>query len=147
MILDTENDPEALLFHAVCENAVVTDLLETCGQDVLQEPADEFHVRDGDMFHIPRVIVFRPEGHSLIGNGFDPGVGDRDPVGVTSKIIYGVAKAVEGFLYKGAPVFPVEAVTERSPVLRLFKGTASGGKDEPAVFVKAFEGIHELPAE
>ena len=24
---------------------------------------------------------------------------------------------------------------------------ASGGKDEPAVFVKAFEGIHELPAE
>lgn len=112
MILDAENDLQALLFQTVREDAVVADLLESRGQYVLQEPADEFFMSDGDIFHTTCAVVFSSESNRVFGNIFDPCIRDRDPVGIAAEIIDGISKAVEGFLNKGTPVFPVKAVTE-----------------------------------
>ena len=54
MILDAENDLQALLFQTVREDAVVADLLESRGQYVLQEPADEFFMSAGVSFYHQR---------------------------------------------------------------------------------------------
>ena len=72
MILDAENDLQALLFQAVCEDAIVADLLESCGQYMLQEPADEFLMSDGDTFHTTCAVVFSAESDRVFGNIFDP---------------------------------------------------------------------------
>ena len=112
MILDAENDLQALLFQTVCEDAVVADLLESRGQYVLQEPADELFMSDGDIFHTTCAVVFSSESNRVFGNIFDPCIRDRNPVGIAAEIIDGISKAVEGFLNKGTPVFPVKAVTE-----------------------------------
>ena len=68
VVLDVENDPEPFLFHTVCQDTVVTDLLETGREHMLQESSDKFRIGDGHVLCIACAVVFRPECYSLIGN-------------------------------------------------------------------------------
>lgn len=64
-------------------------------------------------------MVTIPEGDVGVGHINDSAVGDGNSVGVTSKIIDGIAKAVKGFLNEGTPVGFVEHVNKMVKEVRL----------------------------
>src|SRR5207247_7719162 len=68
---------------AVGEQTVVTDAVETIGQDVDEEAADE--LVDGERHHLGSVmpvgaVVLPFEGYARIGDADQAAVGDRDAV-------------------------------------------------------------------
>src|SRR5271169_1849182 len=74
---------------AIGEEAVVADAMETAGQDVDQEAADE--LVDGERHHLGPValvgaVIFPPEGHAGVVEGDEPAVRDGDAVSVERKI-------------------------------------------------------------
>ena len=74
---------------AVSEQTVVTDAVETIGQDVDEETADE--LVDGERHHLGAVtpagaVVLPLEGHAGVGDADQTAVGDRDAVRVARQI-------------------------------------------------------------
>ena len=69
------------------EKAVVTDLVKTAGEDMLQETADELHHRQGHRlpYLFPGILV--AEGNLAVISGKDAIVGDGDAVDVTGEIL------------------------------------------------------------
>ena len=147
MALDTEHNAKAFLLHAVCEKPVITDLLEAFGKDMLKETPHELLMRDRYHFFLIGTIVIGPERDHATICGDDPGVGDGDPVGIAAKVINGIAKTIERFLYERTPclfikavpvVFPLEGITELTAALRDY---------ECPCFMMLFKGVHELALE
>ena len=84
---------------AVGEEAEVTDAMEAVRQGVQQEPPDEL-VR-GKAHHLclaPPAVVLPAEGDVGVRHRDQPGVGDRDPMGVAAKIGQHLGWAAEGRL-------------------------------------------------
>jgi len=111
MTLKPEQDPEFLLLDGACQETEVTDLLKAFGKDMHQEPADELIMGDSHLFSgIAIPVVAIPEGNGMVRDLKDAGIRDGDTMGVATKVIDGIAEAVEGFLEVGAPVSSVELV-------------------------------------
>ena len=111
MSLKAEQDPESLLLDRACQKSEVTDLLKAFGKDMHQEPADELIMGDSHLFSgIAIPVVAIPEGNGMVRDLKDAGIRDGDTMGVATKVIDGIAEAVEGFLDVGAPVSSVELV-------------------------------------
>lgn len=124
-------------FIPVVQEAIVADLLETGGQHMHQITPDEFSMVQGNL--TSGFTGLFPSGRKsdrIIGNRKDPAVCNSDLVGITSKILDGIAKAVKGFLNIGTPVhfiefvFPFFLVTG---ITQLFTGRR---KSEGTFFVK-----------
>ena len=116
MSLKPEDQFEVSAFHAVAEETVVADLLESGRQDVHQETPDELFIRERD--HAPGpAFVSGPCGecHPVFCHFKDTAVGDGDLVGITAKVFNGVPETVEGLFDVWTPVFPVEGVPEFMP--------------------------------
>lgn len=93
-------------FHPVVKKTVVPDLLKSGWKHMHQEAADEFFIADSDL---PSGFFgdFTPcrKGGLCFCYGKDPAIGDRDLVGIASKIFDGIAKTVKGLFYIRTPVF------------------------------------------
>lgn len=95
-----------------------------------QITTDEFRVIQGDC--PARLTGFLPSGEKhdlLLIYGQDAAVGNGNLVGISAKVLNGIAKTVESFLYVRTPVFFIKAVAETDPFIRtaqLFTGRRKG---------------------
>ncbi len=80
---------QVILTPGVGEQAVVSDAMESLGQDMDEEAPDELAGGQGHGFvanpsFVPIVFVF--EGDAVIIVGYQAGVGDGDAVGVSGEV-------------------------------------------------------------
>ena len=79
------------LAYPVGQEAEMSDPLEAVRQDMQQEAAQEFHGVEGHRAEpVSALIVFPPEGHLAILQGYEPLVGDGDAVGITGEVLQDV---------------------------------------------------------
>ena len=92
-------DPVATV--AVSQKARVSDAMETGGQDVDQEPADELGRQQSHRLHAVcalDAIVFPSKGNSAGIRTDEPMVGDCDPVRITAQVGQHRFRPAEGWL-------------------------------------------------
>lgn len=77
----------------------------------------------------------------------NPAVGDGDFMGVASKILDGIAKAVKGLFDIRTPIFLIEIVLEGLPAGGIFQRGTGGGKIKGAFFVKPVQQGQVFPFE
>ena len=127
------------MLHLVIQEAVVTNLLKTGRQHVHQITAHKLCMFQSD--HSLRIPGPPPGGESsrIFRKGKYPGIGNGYFMGIAPKVLYGIAKAVKGFLNVGTPVrlikliFPFLSIDRNCAVFagrRKSKGTicVKGGK-------------------
>ena len=66
---------------------------------------------------------------------------------ISPKILDGIAKTIEGFLYVGAPVFIIETAFERLPFIRITEALAGGRERKLSFLVQGIEHGKEFPLE
>ena len=113
-----------------------------------EKTPDKFQKGKGD--RAPWVTSFFAAGRKSdpgVCHGKDPAVGYGDLMGVASKILDGVAKAVKGLFDIRAPVFLIETVLEGLPVGGIFQRGTGGGKSKGAFFVKLVQQCQVFPFE
>ena len=148
MTLKTEEDPELFLLDGVCQKPIVTDLLKTFRENMRQEPADELMVGKRHFFASVTIpVITIPEGNGIICDLQDPCIGNRHTVGVTAKIVDGIAKAVEGLFDVGAPVGTVKIVNKALPVHGMCRIRKGRRQHKLAGCTILLQGSHELAAE
>lgn len=87
------------------------------------------------------------KGYSMVFHGKDPGIGDGDLVGISSKIFDCVSIPVEGLFDKGTPFFGVKSITKSTPLTIRGKVGARSRNDELTGNVELFQEKHEFPTE
>ena len=116
--LKLENELQVCGFHPVIQEAIVSDFLKATGKYMHQVATDEFHGSQGNgSFWGPRLFPPGRERDFRIGHGTDPAVGDCNLMRIPPQVLDGIAEAVKGFLYVGAPVFGIEAVFKFLPII------------------------------
>lgn len=119
----------------------MSDLDKACGQDVLQEAADEFEGRQdhgSGLCGIARVAV--SEGDVVAVDGRDASVGDGNAVCVASHVFHDVLGPVERLSAVDIPLLAVEGCQEALP------GGVGIGLDVISVD-SSFECVEELAPE
>lgn len=119
------------------EQAVVSDLDETSGQDVVEKPRDELLGAEGD-----GLSVLGCEADPLAVDSNEPMRRDGDPVGVAPEVFEESLGPGEGTLGVNQPVFPIEFVFEQAKSFFLIDGKLGAVTDAPVV-----EGSRELVEE
>lgn len=72
---------------------------------MLQKPADEFLVRQGNELSFRCAVIPRAESDGVIPDSLDASVGNGNAVCVTPEVIDGIVEAVKGLLDVRTPVF------------------------------------------
>lgn len=111
-----------------------------------QVAADKFSIAKGNV--PPRFTGMLPscrKSHLLFIHRQDPAVGYGNLMGIPSEIFDGIAKAVECFLYVGAPVFFVKRIPEGSPFIRIPQFFTGGGKSQLPFLEEALEAGKKFP--
>jgi len=91
----------------VRHEAEVADAVETVGQDMEEEPADELsRLQPHHLGRAAIVIVLPGEGDMGLVEGDEAGVGDGDAMGVAAEIGEHLGGAAEGLLGVNDPVDP-----------------------------------------
>lgn len=121
--LYTEDKSEVLFPLSIIEKTIITDFLESWGENMHHKTPDELQAGYSD-FHGGGVIfvILCCKGDRILCNSLYPGIGDGDAVGIAPKVFNGVAKAVEGFPDIRTPGSMIEAVPESSPGNRVLQG-------------------------
>jgi len=124
--------------------AVVADLVDALGQDVLQEPTEELV---GGQRHFPLLVLVGgvppAERDLAVGERHQAVVGDRHPVGVAAEVTEGMLRSAEGTLGVDNPLAAEQRPQPGGKGLRLSQ------KLELAMEVEfgPLEGCDELAAE
>lgn len=144
--LQAEDELQVVLPVTVVGEAVITDLLEAGREHMHHEAPDEFQAEKGHLNGggtIP--VVLRGKGDGILGDSLYPGIGDGDAVGIASKVLDGIAEAIEGLPDVRAPGGIVKGVPEHGPGGRILQGRAGSGERELPGTVKGVQGGKELP--
>ena len=114
--LHGEENMKISLLKAIVQKSVIADFSETLWKYMHEKPADEFAVFQSHLFS-PVIItaIMVPEGGMGIWHADDSSVGNGDAMGISSQIVNGISKAVEGFLYERTPVGSVEHIDKIGP--------------------------------
>ena len=148
MSLKLEEKAKFLFLGAVGKESVVAYLLESSGQYMHQEAANEFLMSESHLLAGTTVsVVLVPEGDSVISHIQDTAVRDSDTMSVTTEVADGIAISVEGLLDVRTPVSTVQPINKRLPAFRQGKIGARLRNDEPARRAAALERSHELATE
>jgi hypothetical protein len=100
---------------AVGHESVVADALESVGQDVHQEAADEFvRIQGHRLVGKARLVVLVGEGDSAVFDLYEAMVGDGDAVGVPREVIHDGVGSGKGRLSIDDP-FELTAPIEEIP--------------------------------
>ena len=87
---------ELLTAVTLCEEAVVADAMEAVGQHMQQEAADELVRGEAhDSAPAASAVILVAEGDVVLGDGFDPGIGDRCAMGVAGEVGQYAGRAAE----------------------------------------------------
>jgi hypothetical protein len=87
----------------------VADFDEAGGEDVQEEPAEEFLGRQGQ-----RAAVLGPKRHGVVGDGDEALVGEPDTMSVAAEVLEESLRPPEGSLHVDVPGGSVEG-TDRAP--------------------------------
>lgn len=129
--LDPEDHFQVSGLHPVIEEPVVPDLLETGREHMLKEAADKLFVAEDDLpFGITWFLSPCRKPYFFFCNREDPAVGDGNPVGVTAKVLDGIAKPVKSLFDVRAPVFLIKAVFECFPDAGILQSAEGGRKNK-----------------
>ena len=121
--LELENQHQVCGLHPVIQEAIIADLLKTARQHMHQVTADKFRLRQSDgPFGVARFLAPGSEGNIRICYRTEPAVGDGNLIRIPPQVLDGIAEAVEGFLYVGAPVNGIQTVSEFPPLIRIAPG-------------------------
>lgn len=94
-----------------------------------QVTADKFRLRQSDgPFGVARFLAPGNEGNIRICYRTEPAVGDGNLIRIPPQVLDGIAEAVEGFLYVGAPVNGIQTVSEFPPLIRIAEDFTGMGK-------------------
>ena len=139
---------QVFVFPSVIQETIIPYFLETTGKYMHQVSSVEFCVIQGDLaFGVSRLFAPGREGNFLRCNRQYPVVRNGDSVSITTEILDGIAKAVEGFLDIRAPVFFIKTVFPLFPVIRITQLFTGRRKIEGAAFIKGRKMSHILSLE
>ena len=150
MSLKLEEKAKFLFLGAVGKESVVAYLLESSGQYMHQEAANEFLMSESHLLAGTTVsVVLVPEGDQGRNQrtNLSRPIRDSDTMSVTTEVADGIAISVEGLLDVRTPVSTVQPINKRLPAFRQGKIGARLRNDEPARRAAALERSHELATE
>lgn len=104
------------LLKAIVQKSVIADFSETLWKYMHEKPADEFTVFQSHLFSLVIITTIPvPEGGMRIRHADDSAVGDGNAMGISSQVVNGISKPVEGLLYERTPVGSVEHIDKIGP--------------------------------
>ncbi len=113
-----------------------------------QEPPDKLFVAESDLpFGVTGFPAPRREDNLFLCDGKDPVVGDSNPVSISSQILDGIAKAVEGLFNIRAPVFFIKAVFKFLPASGLLQFLTGRRKNKFLLLVQSIQERKIFPLE
>jgi hypothetical protein len=96
--------PANLLAVRGCPEPIVANLVNTAGQDMLEEPANELLGGKGERFWGPAIAIGVTECHGTCVDGDDSTVGDRDAMNVAGQVVQNGVGPLDGGLAVDDPV-------------------------------------------
>lgn len=144
--LQLKNQPEVLRFHAVVQEAVITDFLKAVRQHVHEKTADKLRVFERN--RATRLSGLSPagrEGYVRVRDGGNPSVRYGNLMGVAPEILHGIAEAVEGLFDVRAPVLFVQGIAKGIPTPDFFGYLP--GDDDFFIFMELLQEMQKFPAE
>ena len=90
----------------------MADSDKSFGQTVHQEPADEFHGTDGDVFCAVVFSVFGRKGHHAVFEGFDARICNRHPMSIACQIFKNIFGPFDWIADTDNPFFSKKRVFE-----------------------------------
>ena len=115
MSLYPKDNLQIRFLTSVIQKTIITDLLKSERQYMHHDPVDELCIGNGDLFDTTVFIVFCRKSYIGFIHFKYTGIRDCNAVGISSEIFNGISKTIEGFLYIGAPLFPLEGITQFIP--------------------------------
>jgi len=82
-----------------------------------EKTSNEFHMSEGDRFLFAGFVIICHKGYMRISHGGNTRVANGNAVSVSSKIINGIAKTIEGFFNIRNPGFMIKVVSKLRPCI------------------------------
>ena len=114
---------------------------------MLEEPAYEFSTGYGDVFGFTGSVVSDGICDRTVSDRLYPGVCNCNPVGISAKIVNGIAETIERFFNIWTPFNLIHSADEGIPGCRRSNVLTGGRKCEAAITVVSFQSIEEFTSE
>jgi hypothetical protein len=130
----------------ISQEAKKANANEALGQDVPQEPPQEFVSRESHLpLAVPMGIVFPAEGDLTVLEGEQAMVGDGNTMGVTRQVVKDVFRPAEGWFGVNDPVLTKQGAKQSTELLGILEDFWVSVESECALKEGSAEAGHKLP--
>lgn len=148
MPLKRKDQFEAVPFHAVIQEPIISYFLKAVRQYMQKKPAYELLIADCDLpFGVARLFASGRKNSLCFGYGQNAAVRNGNLMGIPAQIFDCIAKSIESLFDVGAPVQKVQLVPELLPFIRIPEFFAGRGKNQCTALIKRVQQSHVFPPE